>query len=88
MEEIEIKKKRLKLILEGKYIPKDISVKEAKKRLKETDPGIDISAFFKILNTTNKDKVLKDLVIEIITNPDILVYYMPLIKIILKSVIK
>jgi len=88
MEEIEVKKNRLKSMLEGKYIPKDISVKEAKKRLKETDPGIDISGFIKILHNADKDKILKDLMIEIITNPDILVYYMPLIKMILKSLIK
>jgi len=88
MEEIEIKKRRLKLMLEGKYVPKDISVEEAKKRLKETDPGIDISVFIKILNSNDKDKILKDLLIEMITNPDILIYYMPVIKMILKSLIR
>jgi len=88
MEEIEVKKKHLKLMLEGKYIPKDISIKEAKKRLKETDPGIDISEFIRILNSNDKDKILKDLLIEMITNPDILIYYMPVIKLILKNIIK
>lgn len=84
MNNIEIKKKRFKLLLEGKYIPKDISIQEAKERLKKTDPGIDISNILKIINQEKKDKILKEILIEIITNPDVLVYYMPLIKSILK----
>ena len=84
MNNIEIKKKRFKLLLEGKYIPKDISIQEAKERLKKTDPGIDISNILKIINQEKKDKILKEILIEIITNPDIFVYYMPIIKSILK----
>jgi len=88
MTELEIKKKRFKALIKGKYIPSYISIKEAKQKLKQTDPGIDISELIKIINSKNKDEILKNLLIEIATNPDILTYYMPVIKTILKTFIK
>ena len=88
MKELEEKKKRFKLLLEGKYIPKEISIEEAKKRLIETDPNIDISNVIKFFRTSKKDKILKEILIELATNPDVLSYYMPLIKELLKILIK
>ncbi len=88
MNEIEIKKNRFKLMLEGKYVPKDISIQEAKEKLKKTDPGIDISELLKIINNEKKENILKSILIELITNPDILVYYMPVIKAVLKVFVK
>ncbi|WP_201351841.1 hypothetical protein [Hydrogenimonas urashimensis] len=36
-------RKRFEAIAQGRYVPKKLSVGEAKKRLRETDPGIDVS---------------------------------------------
>ncbi len=88
MNEIEIKKNRFKLMLEGKYVPKGISIQEAKEKLKKTDPGIDISELLKIINNEKKENILKSILTELITNPDILVYYMPVIKAVLKVFVK
>ena len=84
MSEVEIKKKRFKALLEGKYVPREITIKEAKKRLRESDPNIDVSFVFEIVRSRNKEKILKNLVFELLTNPDIVVYYMPVIKSVLK----
>ncbi len=87
MNEIEIKKNRFKLILEGKYVPKVITIRQAKEKLRKTDPGIDISELLRIINNEKKEKILKEVLIELITNPDLLAYYMPIIKTILKVLI-
>ena len=85
MNEIKIKKEKLKSLLNGKNSNK-ISIKKAKENLLKTDPQIDISEILRALN--NKENILKTLIIEIISNPDFLVYYSPFIKIFLKFIIK
>ncbi len=87
MNDIEIKKNRFKLILEGKYVPKEITIQQAKEKLRKTDPGIDISGLLQIINSEKKEYILKKIIVEITTNPDILIYYMPIIKTILKILI-
>jgi len=84
MKEVEIKKNRFKLLLEGKYVSRDISIKEAKRKLRESDLGIDISEFLRIINSNDEHK-FKKFLIEFFTNPDIFIYYMPLLKMILKT---
>ena len=84
MSEVEIKKKRFKALLEGRYIPKETTIKEAKKRLRESDPNIDVSFIFEIIYSKKKEKILKNLVFELLTNPDMVAYYMPVIKSVLK----
>jgi len=80
-------KKRFKYLIKGKYVYKNLSVEEAKKRLKETDPGIDVSEILRVINSDRKDK-FKIIFIEIISTPDFLAYYMPVIKSFLKLFIK
>ncbi len=85
MNELEAKKEKFKSLLNGKN-SNEISIKEAKENLLKTDPGIDISEILKSIN--NKDDVLKTLIIEIVSNPDLLIYYSPFFKMILKFIIK
>ncbi len=85
MNELEVKKEKFKSLLRGEN-PNEISIKEAKKNLLKTDPGIDISEILKAIN--NNEDVLKTLIIEIISNPDLLIYYSPLLKTLLKFIIK
>ena len=85
MSEIEEKKEKLKALFNGK-VSNEISIKEAKERLKKSDPGINISEILKAIE--RKDDVLKTIIVEIISNPDFFVYYTPVLKEILKIFIK
>ncbi len=85
MNELEIKKKNFKNILKGRYaFNKNTDIKQAKEKLRQTDPGIDISDILQIISNEKKDNILKNLMIEFFTNPDVFVYYMPVIKSILR----
>ena len=87
MNEINIKKEKLKSVLQGRGL-KPLSVEEAKKRLRETDLGIDISEILRILNTPS-DKKIKLLLIEILSSPEIISYFSPVIKeVIIKLLIR
>ena len=85
MNEIKKEKEKLKALFKGK-ISKRVSIKEAKSRLKQTDPGIDISEILKAVD--KKDDVFKIIIVEIISNPDFFVYYAPVLKEIIKLIIK
>ncbi len=86
MNELELKKKQLKDILNGNKKPK--SIEEAKKRLKQTDPGIDIGEILRILNSPS-DKRLKLILIELLSSPEIISYFSPFIKeVIIKLLIR
>ncbi len=86
MNELELKKKQLKDILNGNKKPK--SIEEAKKRLKQTDPGIDIGEILRILNSPS-DKRLKLILIELLSAPEIISYFSPFIKeVIIKLLIR
>jgi len=85
MNELEIKKQKFKALMEGKSLS-EINIKKAKENLLKTDPGIDISEILKAIN--NKDDVFKTIIIEIISNPEVFVYYSPFLKIFLKFIIK
>ena len=85
MSEIEEKKEQFKALFEGKT-SNEITIKEAKERLKKNDPGIDISEILKAID--NKDDVLKTIIVEIISNSDFLVYYSPVLKEIIKIILK
>jgi len=78
MNEIELKKEKLKSLLKGRPA-KPLSVEEAKKRLIQTDPGIDIGKIVKVLNTPSDNK-LKLLAIEILSDPELIAYFSPIIK--------
>ena len=87
MSDIEIKKEELKAILKIGY-KKPLSVEEAKKRLKESDPDIDIGKILKILNTPSNNK-LKLILIELLSDPEIISYFSPVIKeIVIKLIIR
>ena len=77
MNELELKKEQLKNIFSGNKKPKNI--KEAKNRLKQTDPQIDISEILRILNAPS-DKRIKLLLIELLSSPEIISYFSPVIK--------
>lgn len=81
MDELALKKKKLKALLEGKDFT-SLSIEEAKKKLKQTDPGIDITIFLEVLNNPSKDK-LKIFLIEILTEPEIISYFAPILKFII-----
>ncbi len=78
MNEIELKKERLKSLLKGRP-EKSMSIEEAKKRLKQTDPGIDIGKILQILNTSSDDKI-KLILIELLSEPEIISYFSPVVK--------
>ena len=81
MDELELKKEKLKALLEGKNFL-TLNVEEAKKRLRQTDPGIDINIFLEILNNPSKNK-LPILLIEIFTDPEVISYFAPILKFII-----
>ena len=85
MNELEAKKEKFKALLEGGN-KNELSIQKAKKNLIQTDPGIDISEILKAVNK-NED-VVKTLLVEIISNPDLLIYYSPVLKTLLKFIIK
>ena len=85
MSEIEAKKEKFKALLEGGN-KNELSIQKAKENLLKADPGIDISEILKALN--NNEDVLKTLIVEIVSNPDLLIYYAPFFKTILKFIIK
>jgi len=85
MNELEVKKEKFKSLLNGEN-SNEVSIKEAKENLLKTDPGIDISEILKAIN--NNEDVLKTLIIEIVSNPDLLIYYSPFLKTFLKFIIK
>jgi len=85
MNEIREKKEHFKALFNAQH-SKKLSVEEAKKNLLKSDPGIDISEILKAIN--NNEDVLKTIIIEIISNPDLLIYYAPFFKTILKIIIK
>ena len=85
MNEIEAKKKRLKELLNGKN-SNELSIQKAKENMLKTDPGIDISEILKAVN--NNEDIVKTLIVEIISNPDLFVYYAPVLKTFLKFIIK
>ena len=85
MSEIEEKKEKFKALLEGKNKNK-LNIQKAKENLIKNDPGIDISEILKAFN--NNEDVLKTLIVEIVSNPDFLIYYSPVLKTILKILIK
>ena len=85
MNELEAKKEKFKALLNGKN-SNEVNIKEAKENLLKADPGIDISEILKSIN--NNEDVLKTLIIEIVSNPDLLIYYSPFLKTFLKFIIK
>jgi hypothetical protein len=70
MNELEKIKNDLKNILNGKP-PKPKNLKEARLRVIQTDPGIDISDFLKDLNEGKILYAIMDLSIEVFKLPDI-----------------
>ncbi len=86
MTDINIKKEEIKYLLEGKP-PRPANLEEAKKRLKETDPGVDIKEILKFVNNPTKENLISVL-IDILTDPKILSYFSPVIKDIIKILLK
>ena len=78
MDDIQLKKEKFKSILKGKSYD-SLNIEEAKKRLKETDIGIDIREIIKLINNPSKNQ-LKLFLITLISDPQIIAYFSPVIK--------
>jgi hypothetical protein len=78
MSDLQTAKQEIKEILEGKN-PHRPTLEEARKRLIETDPGIDISEIIKALNKGNYQKAAEILLIEIASMPNAAEYFLPLL---------
>ena len=80
MSDLEHARARFKAISEGHYVPKEISIEEAKTQLHAADPGINISGFLKALHE-KKDlqKAAASVVHETLTEPAFICYWSPVL---------
>ena len=56
---------RFEAIAKGRYVPKKLSVGEAKERLRRTDPGLDLSHVFQALDEGDLKRAGTSLAIEV-----------------------
>jgi len=80
MTDLEHARTRLRAISEGHYVPKEISIEEAKKQLRAADPAIDISGLLKALHE-QKDvqEAAASIVIETLSDPEVVCYWSPVL---------
>jgi len=78
MTDLEQARTKFKAISEGHYVPKKISIEEAKKQLRAADPAIDISDVLKALHQ-KKDlqKAAASTLLETLTDPTVISYWSP-----------
>ncbi|WP_456390245.1 hypothetical protein [Hydrogenimonas sp.] len=77
--EVERAKKRFMSIAQGRHVPADISIEEAKKRVRQTDPGLDISDIVRAIDQRDLKKAGTSLLLEVATDPSIITYWSPLL---------
>ena len=78
MSELEHARARLKAISEGHYVPKGLSVEDAKKQLRAADPAIDISGLLKALHhEENLQKAVTAVALETLADPEVIGYWSP-----------
>lgn len=80
MSELEKARARLKAISEGHYVPKGISIEDAKKRLRAADPAIDISGILQALHQgKDLEKAATSMVLETVSDPAVVHYWSPVL---------
>ena len=78
MSELEHARARLKAVSEGHYVPKGLSVEEAKKQLRAADPAIDISGLLKALHhEKDVQKAATTVLLETLADPAVICYWSP-----------
>lgn len=79
MSDLEDARARLKAISEGHYVPKKISIEEAKKQLRAADPAIDISGFLKALHQKDLEKAATSIALETLSDSAVVCYWSPVL---------
>lgn len=80
MSELKDARARLKAIGEGHYVPKGISVEEAKKQLRAADPSIDISDLLRALHRGEAlQKAAAAIAVETLSDPEAIHYWSPVL---------
>lgn len=80
MTDLEHARTRFKAISEGHYVPKEISVEEAKERLRAADPALDISDMLKALHREEDlQKAAAAALLETLTHPAVISYWSPVL---------
>ena len=69
---------RFEALAKGRYVPRRQSIREAKERLRQVDPGLDVSRVLQALDTGDLNRATKSLAIEIAAS-QALAYFYPLI---------
>ncbi len=77
--DVETAKARFKAVAQGRHVPSGISVEEAKKRLRQTDPGLDISDMLRAIDQGDPKKAGMSLLMEAATDPSVITYWSPLL---------
>jgi hypothetical protein len=78
MDEVREARERLDAILRGRYVPRRLTPEEAKRRLMETDPGIDISDALSALREGDLSKAAQNLLYQSLA-PETVAFFAPLI---------
>ena len=78
MDEVEKARARLDALLKGRYVPKRLSPEEAKRRLIEADPGLDLSDVLKALQEGDAAKAAQNLLYQSLA-PEAIAFFSPLI---------
>ncbi len=78
MDELRGARRRFKALSEGRYVPKELSLEEAKKRLRQSDPGIDVSEALTALNQGDLERAAAALVHQALL-PETIAFFAPLI---------
>jgi len=80
MSELERARERLKAVSKGHYVPKELSIEEAKAKLRAADPAIDISDVLKALNhEEDMQKAAASVTLETLTDPAVVSYWSPVL---------
>ncbi|WP_457592314.1 hypothetical protein [Hydrogenimonas sp.] len=77
-ERLQEARERFKTLAKGKYYPARLTPEEAKKRLRESDPGLDISPFLGARDTAEMKRAGLLMLVEA-ANPQTLSYFSPLL---------
>ena len=77
-------RRRFDAIVKGRYAPKTLSLEEAKARVRETDPGIDMSELLRALNEGDLKRAGSSLLWQTVA-PETIAYFTPLIVGVIES---
>ncbi|WP_456451330.1 hypothetical protein [Hydrogenimonas sp.] len=78
MREVKAARERLEKLLQGRYVPKRLTPEEAKRRLLDADPGIDISDVLKALQEGDAAKAAQNLLYQSFA-PEAIAFFSPLV---------